>query len=79
LWAYQPAGIGVAFLEYAVTAPGQSLKEAREALGRALTGIEAVLRRDGYSLARCFCERAMARALRAFGFTGRDGNMAKVF
>ena len=79
LWAYQPAGIGVAFLEYAVTAPGQSFKASREALGRALLGVETILRKDGYSVARCFCQPAMARALRAFGFHGENGNLVKVF
>jgi hypothetical protein len=79
LWAYQSAGIGVAFLEYAVTAPGLSLMESRAALGRSLLGIEAILRKDGYSVARCVCARAMARALRAFGFTGENGNMIKAF
>jgi hypothetical protein len=79
LWAYQSAGIGVAFLEFAVTAPGLSFKDARAALGRALLGIEAILRRDGYSVARCFCAPAMARALRAFGFRGENGNLMKSF
>src|SRR5207253_3124646 len=51
LWAYQSAGIGMAFLEYAVTAPGQSFRQARAALGRLLFGIEHLLRLDGYSVA----------------------------
>ncbi len=77
LWAYQSAGIGVAFLEFALTAPGQSFGQARAALGHALTGVEAVLRSTGYGLMRCVCQPPMARSLRAFGFHGENGNMAK--
>lgn len=76
LFAYQALSIGVAFLEFGVTRPGTSFKLARQIMKRLLHGIILVLQANDYGLLRCFCETpAMERALKMFGFQGRNGNL----
>ena len=78
MFAYQSAGIGVAFIDPIVTRPQMAAEAAHAVLGRALEGIEAVLRKEGYSLLRCFTEsEALARAVGRHGFTGTNRNLAK--
>jgi hypothetical protein len=76
LFAYQAAGIGVAFLEFGVTSPGTSFKTARMIFARLLHGIILCLKKDGCGLVRCFAENAaVERCLFRFGFQGRDRNL----
>jgi hypothetical protein len=79
LFAYQSLGIGVAFLDPLISRPGFNAKQAMTVLGRCLEGIEAVLRKENYTLIRTFIPSpAMAALLvNRFGFIGRDGNLAK--
>jgi hypothetical protein len=78
LWAYQSVGIGVAFLEFAITRPGLSLREAHAAMGFALMAVELILTRDNYSVIRCFAGPAVARAAKRHGFHGEHGNLTKI-
>lgn len=80
LWAYQAAGIGVAFLEFACTAPGLALRVVRAVFARLLHGMLACLKQDDYGQARCFVERpGIIRYLREAGFDGTGGNLVKYF
>lgn len=80
-WAYESAGVGVAFLEHVITRPGLSFKDADAAFGCCLRGIEFLLRGRGYSVLRCIADERVARAAIAHGFQGVQGfsNLVKTF
>jgi len=69
LSVYLSYGIGVAFLEFAVTRPGLGIKDAREALEAALEGCIALAHSRGdYSIFRCSTIPAIGRFLKSLGF-----------
>ena len=64
-WMYLSAGIGVAYLEHAVTRPGQTAEEARETLGAALDTLTLIARDLNYGVLIADTAPAIARTLTA--------------
>ena len=68
LAAYQAVGIGVAFLDWVFTAPGQSLKEAKNATAAAIEALRSCLRVHGYGVVLAYALPPVARVLTRSGW-----------
>jgi hypothetical protein len=69
LCCYLSYGVGVAFLEFAVTRPGLGFKVAREAMTMAINGCVALAHgRGDFSFFRCNTVPAIGRVLLGLGF-----------
>lgn len=81
MWAYESVGIGVAFLEYFVTRPGQSFATTDRGFACCLAGITHILQQRGYSVLRGIIEDRFVPFARKHGFQGDGGfhNVIKSF
>jgi hypothetical protein len=82
LWCYQALGIGVGFVEFPVTRPGLSMREAGVVLATAVDAIAAIVKPDGYNLLRCSTMPAIASRLERLGWRveakGRTNLMRRI-
>lgn len=67
-WLYLSNGIGVAFMEWVVTRPGLSLKEARTALGHVIECMRRYANANDYGVIWCNTLPAIARFAAHHGF-----------
>jgi hypothetical protein len=67
LAAYQAVGIGVAFADWAFTAPGQSLAQAKAATRAALEALKASLKAHGYGVLIAYAREPVSRVLLGSG------------
>ena len=77
IWCYLSVGIGVGFIEWPVTKPGQSLRQSREAI---LFGIDAIMtagRANDYGLFRLCTMPGAARVLERAGWA-RDASGERI-
>lgn len=74
LWCYESFGIGVCFLEFAISRPGMGLGQSSRAFKMAVEACIRVAKSHGdYSFFRVFTSPAIARVLEGFGFqSGRS-------
>lgn len=77
LCAYQAVGIGVAIIDWMITAPGQVLSESRDALLRGIEGIKAVLRSHDYGIVIAYAPAGAARYLEQAGWS-RGGDFTQL-
>lgn len=68
LWLYMAVNVGVCFAEFAVSRPGLSLAESREAFRCAVGALEAAALANDYNLMICHTVPGIARVMRNFGF-----------
>lgn len=77
LSAYQSVGIGVAFADWVVTAPGQTMAQAKEATLKAVDALKAALRVHGYGVLMAYAKEPVARILQHNGW-GRGGETVQL-
>lgn len=69
MWCYECFGIGVCFLEYALSAPGLSLHESQAHLSFAIESLVTMAKEHGdFSIFRCHTTPSIARILPGMGF-----------
>lgn len=75
LWCYECFGIGVCFLEFAVTKPRTNRLLATQALCMAVEGCVRVAKTRGdFSYFRCITHPSLAPSIEAMGFMLADGD-----
>lgn len=67
-WLYLSAGIGVAFMEWIVSKPGQSLSQSKEAFFQMVEFIKGYARASDYGVVWCNTLPAIARVAVQCGF-----------
>ncbi len=67
-WLYMAVGIGVCWVEHAVSRPGLKLREAKEAFRLAIHALEVIAKSHDYGVMIAHTLPAIARTLRGFGF-----------
>lgn len=67
-WLYKSLGVGVAFLEHLHAAPGQTLKESRDALDFIVRFFQFEAREDDYGVILTHTTQAMAREAERTGW-----------
>lgn len=72
LWMYMSVGIGVAFLENPVAAPGMPPRETAEAFRLAIEALESIALAHDYGVLMCHTPAGIARVLRQQGFVFSD-------
>lgn len=78
LWCYESCGVGVAFLEFSITRPGLSLKEARLAVRKTIEACCSLAGSRVHPPAKFWVFRGsttkpLARELTRLGFIFTDG------
>lgn len=76
MWLYLALGCGLCWLEYPLTAPGTTLKAARESLKAALAHMVKVAEAHNYVLMLGQAEPALAREMKRSGFLCMSTNMS---
>ncbi len=70
LWCYECFGVGVCFLEFAISRPNLSVIAAMESFKMAVEGCIRVAKLHGdFSYFRCIAEPSLARQIKRAGFT----------
>ena len=77
-WIYLAVGVGVAFLEHAVTRPLLLLDEAVEVMALAVGALEEIARTHDYSVIIANTYPAVARVLGGMGYKGGGEQLVQV-
>lgn len=79
LWCYQCFGIGVCFLEFAISRPGMGFRHASNAFKMAVDACIRVAKSHGdFTVFRGFTSPAIARVLEGFGFQSGGSDWRQV-
>jgi hypothetical protein len=70
LWCYECFGVGVCFLEFAISRPGQSVRRTKVAMAMAVEACVRVAKTHGdFSYFKCFTTTMLANHIESLGFT----------
>lgn len=77
-WVYLSCGVGVAFVEWCVSAPGRSMSESRESFTKLVDFIRGYLSESGYGAMWANTLPGIARVLKGCGFESCGERVAMI-